>query len=423
MAKIKVHELAKELGRQSKEVIAFLQNKGIEVKAAQSSVEDEAASMVLREMGGKEAGAAPGPAGKPAGPIATGAAKEEQAGRGASENAKAASESHAAPAGAKTVPTGNAAPAAEKAVAGAAAQGAAPKEAVGAVRAPEHAGKGKATGLAQSSAQKEKGPEGSQGHATAGKASQEQALATGAKGGAAGQGQARAARAEAQGRGTAREGKPDRGRESAGQGQREPVKKKKNIIFVSNPHNSKIQGGQQREQRGAGQGNGRRNRAGAGNSDLIRRPLIRPLTPPSPTPSVGQIKPTNNPPRRSQPGPAEAGRGQKEAAIQKNAGVPAGRQQGNENRPERKPQERSGGNSDYRNRQTDNRNAGNRFNKGTDSRQSGPGRGRNFGDSGRPERTNGREDNKFRKSAGAKGFAADVATKTGKSTGTTISAG
>ena len=30
MAKIKVHELAKELDRQSKEIIAFLQEKGIE---------------------------------------------------------------------------------------------------------------------------------------------------------------------------------------------------------------------------------------------------------------------------------------------------------------------------------------------------------------------------------------------------------
>ena len=35
MAKLKVHELAKELDKQSKEIIAFLQNKGIEVKAAQ----------------------------------------------------------------------------------------------------------------------------------------------------------------------------------------------------------------------------------------------------------------------------------------------------------------------------------------------------------------------------------------------------
>ncbi len=55
MAKIKVHELAKELDKQSKEIIAFLQNKGIEVKAAQSSVEEEAAAMVRQELGKKDA--------------------------------------------------------------------------------------------------------------------------------------------------------------------------------------------------------------------------------------------------------------------------------------------------------------------------------------------------------------------------------
>lgn len=41
MAKMKVHELAKELEVQSKEIVAFLQEKGYEVKAAQSSIEDE----------------------------------------------------------------------------------------------------------------------------------------------------------------------------------------------------------------------------------------------------------------------------------------------------------------------------------------------------------------------------------------------
>ena len=46
MAKFKVYELAKELDKSSKEVVAFLQEKGIEVKAAQSSVEEEAAAMV-----------------------------------------------------------------------------------------------------------------------------------------------------------------------------------------------------------------------------------------------------------------------------------------------------------------------------------------------------------------------------------------
>lgn len=51
MAKIKVHEIAKELEKQSKEVIAFLQDKGIEVKAPQSSLEDEVADMVRKAFG------------------------------------------------------------------------------------------------------------------------------------------------------------------------------------------------------------------------------------------------------------------------------------------------------------------------------------------------------------------------------------
>ena len=51
MAKIKIHELAKEFGVQSKEVIAFLQSKGIEAKAAQSAVEDDAAGLVRKYFG------------------------------------------------------------------------------------------------------------------------------------------------------------------------------------------------------------------------------------------------------------------------------------------------------------------------------------------------------------------------------------
>ncbi|MDE7429750.1 MAG: translation initiation factor IF-2 N-terminal domain-containing protein, partial [Lachnospiraceae bacterium] len=56
MAKMKVHELAKELDRKSKELIDFLQAKGYEVKAAQSSIEDEAIALVKKEFGaaGKE---------------------------------------------------------------------------------------------------------------------------------------------------------------------------------------------------------------------------------------------------------------------------------------------------------------------------------------------------------------------------------
>ncbi len=51
MEKMKVHELAKELGIQSKDVISFLAEKGIEVKAAMSSVEDDAIAMVRDKFG------------------------------------------------------------------------------------------------------------------------------------------------------------------------------------------------------------------------------------------------------------------------------------------------------------------------------------------------------------------------------------
>ena len=53
MAKFKVYELAKELDKSSKEVLAFLQEKGIEAKAAQSSVDDVAADMVRKHFGRK----------------------------------------------------------------------------------------------------------------------------------------------------------------------------------------------------------------------------------------------------------------------------------------------------------------------------------------------------------------------------------
>ena len=52
MAKMKVHELAKEVDRKSKELIDFLQSKGYEVKVAQSSIEDEAIALVRKEFGG-----------------------------------------------------------------------------------------------------------------------------------------------------------------------------------------------------------------------------------------------------------------------------------------------------------------------------------------------------------------------------------
>mgnify|MGYP002510273902 FL=1 len=70
MAKIKVHEIAKEMEKQSKEIIAFLQDKGIEVKAAQSSLEEEAAEMVRKAFGKAK------PAAKPEAGVAAGAKPE-----------------------------------------------------------------------------------------------------------------------------------------------------------------------------------------------------------------------------------------------------------------------------------------------------------------------------------------------------------
>ena len=58
MAKIKVHELAKELGKESKDVIAFLGANGIEAKAM-SGVEDDMAEKVRKNFSKSEKAAAP----------------------------------------------------------------------------------------------------------------------------------------------------------------------------------------------------------------------------------------------------------------------------------------------------------------------------------------------------------------------------
>ncbi|MCR4830056.1 MAG: translation initiation factor IF-2 [Pseudobutyrivibrio sp.] len=54
MAKIKVHELAKELGKESKDIIAFLESNGIEAKAM-SGVEDDMADKVRKNFNKSEA--------------------------------------------------------------------------------------------------------------------------------------------------------------------------------------------------------------------------------------------------------------------------------------------------------------------------------------------------------------------------------
>ncbi len=58
MAKMRVHELAKELDKQNKEILAFLQEKGVEVKSVSSSVEDDVIALVKKHFSKNGAGKA-----------------------------------------------------------------------------------------------------------------------------------------------------------------------------------------------------------------------------------------------------------------------------------------------------------------------------------------------------------------------------
>ncbi len=202
MAKMKVHELAKELEVQSKDIIGFLQGKGIEAKAAQSSIDEEATRLV-RGAFGKGVKNAPGEA-----PKKKEAAKEEMVKKETAEMVKEET-----------------------------------------AKAPE---KEKAKPVKAADAQANGAP-----------------------------------------------------------------KKKKTIIVVNNPQNSRMQG--QRPAQGQGGGNARRqggqNSQGGqgrsqGNRGNDRRPKaqapvrpIKPLTPPSPTPSVQMVPPK---PQQPKPRPEQA---------------------------------------------------------------------------------------------------------------------
>ena len=59
MAKTKISELEKQLGRDRKEIIAFLNEQGIEAKTASSSVDDDAVALVSRHFASGRAVSAP----------------------------------------------------------------------------------------------------------------------------------------------------------------------------------------------------------------------------------------------------------------------------------------------------------------------------------------------------------------------------
>ena len=61
MGKVKVYELAKELNVQSKDIVNYLQEKGIEGKVPQSALEDDAVAMIKKKFDNKAAVAAEQP--------------------------------------------------------------------------------------------------------------------------------------------------------------------------------------------------------------------------------------------------------------------------------------------------------------------------------------------------------------------------
>ncbi|NBI92192.1 translation initiation factor IF-2 [Lachnospiraceae bacterium] len=194
MAKMKVHELAKELDKQSKELIAFLQEKGIDVKVAQSSIEEDAIALVRKHFKkDKQEGA--------------------EAAKGSVESVKSNTEAAKA-----NVATG-----------------------------PEMQMKKDKTQKTEMKEEKSMAKEGENAN--------------------------------------------------------EAPKKKKKIIFVSNPHNSKMAGpkqrpaGEKKPQPANNQRQGGFNRPNKVEKPAPYRP-VKPLTPPSPTPPVTMIPSNNNMPKR-----------------------------------------------------------------------------------------------------------------------------
>ena len=241
MAKIKVHELAKELDTQSKDILAFLQEKGIEAKVAQSSIDEDAAELVRKTFG---KGKTP---------------KKEKA------------------------PAKEAAPKKEKDAAADMA-------------------------VKETSDPKEK------------PVKEVSSKAAPAKEAPAKEASVQAADAAAPETAAPRQEKSSAVREG------QPKKKKSNIIFVSNPQNSKMSG---QHSGGNGRPQGGQNRGNGGYGDhrgqAPNRP-IKPITPPSPTPSVQMV-----PNKPVQPKPHQEHEAQTETRSQSKEQVQAAQPQKSQN--------------------------------------------------------------------------------------------
>ena len=292
MAKIKVHELAKELDKQSKEVLAFLQEKGIEAKAAQSSIEESAAELVRKHFKtGEQTQAVTG--------------KEEK--KATPETAKAQEASKALESAKVTEPV---------------------------------------------------------------KTSETQKLEPKAE-------------------------------EKSGDKTEEAPKKKKKIIFVSNPQNSKMPG----QRPGNGQGRQNPNQARPGNPMCPAGGLIRPTIPPSPAPAVNMV------PSTPKPSPKKEVR-QEERTVEKPVQRTGDRPVERPERTTERPADRTGDRSQDRNTdRRDFRDGAQRQNqnqRGQQNFQRRPENGGRFGDrntsgydrGARPGNNNGRPSQDGRPNAG-----------------------
>ena len=296
MAKMKVYDIARELDKQSKEIVAFLQDKGFEVKAAQSSIDDDAIALVRKQFGSSDA------------ENAKNAAKSEKAAEAESKASKSENKQDET----QAKPTENAQPATDN---------------------------------------KQSGTENKQPKAESNKQAENN------------------------------QPKPA-----------EEPKKKKKIIFVSNPHNSKMTKGK------PGQGSPDRRPAGTGNNQKPQQPehhtIIRPTHKPTPVTAepydVRQKQQQERQLERRQQEKLERENREKENALNKKA-VSEKPNRGNNNNENRKvekqnPQANNGGQS------------GNR------SAQPMADNGRNFNNNDRTQRRNGGADNRFKKGGNNKDF-------------------
>ena len=292
MAKMKVHELAKELDRKSKELIDFLQAKGYEVKVAQSSIEDEAIALVRKEFASSKEKTAP-------------AAKEEKP---------------------------------------------------------------------QKTEEKQQKVEPSTKQSSASAAGGEKPVA------------AKAAPEKPAAEGEKREGKGE-------------APKKKRIIFVSNPHNSKMggrqsQGGGNGQNRGGGNGRPMSNGARPVQPQNVPHKIIRPTQKPNPvTAEPYDVRQKQQQERRLEQRQQEKRESNKNMAA---GAKPAPGQErvgsaGENRRPE------SQGRPNYKGGQGDRKGSGAPF-----------AGNRNGGGGERSQRGNGGQDNRFRKNNGSKDFIAEA---------------